>query len=143
MIKVESVHIEEVRGIREITLDMSGNTYVIYGPNGSGKSGIVDAIEFALTGEITRLSGSGTSGITVLSHGPHVDKRDYPDQSFVELKIDIPKLGKKVTLKRAIKNPKNMVILPDDDDVKAVLAEVASHPEITLSRREIIKFILT
>ena len=142
MIKVESVHIEEVRGIREITLDMSGNTFVVYGPNGSGKSGIVDAIEFTLTGEITRLSGSGTSGITVLSHGPHVDKRDYPNQSFVELKIDIPKLGKKAILKRAIKNPKNLIISPDDDDVKAVLAEVAGHPEITLSRREIIKFIL-
>lgn len=143
MIRVESVHIEEVRGIRDITLDMSGNTYVIYGPNGSGKSGIVDAIEFALTGEISRLTGSGTSGITVLSHGPHVDKRDYPDLSFVELKIDFPKLGKKATLKRGIKNPKNPVITPDDDDIKAVLADVANHPEITLTRREIIKFILT
>jgi hypothetical protein len=32
--------------------------------------------------------------------------------------------------------------VPVDDDVKTALAEIADHPEITLSRREILRFIL-
>ena len=143
MIRIENVLIKDVRGVRDLTLNLDNQNYVIYGPNGSGKSGIVDAIEFALTGEISRLSGPGSSVLSVLSHGPHVDKRNNPDTSFVELKLDIPKLSKNVKIKRFIKNPKHQVITPDDDDVKQVLAEVRDHPEITLSRREIIRFILT
>ena len=143
MIRIENILIKDVRGVRDLTLNLDSQNYVIYGPNGSGKSGIVDAIEFALTGEISRLSGPGTSGLSILSHGPHVDKRNNPDTSFVELKLDIPKLGKNVKIKRFIKNPKHQVVTPDDDDVKQVLAEVRDHPEITLSRREIIRFILT
>ena len=41
-----------------------------------------------------------------------------------------------------MKSPKTPTIEPADDDVKAALAEVADHPEITLSRRDIIRFIL-
>ena len=35
----------------------------LIGPNGTGKSGIVDALDFALTGNISRLSGNGTGGL--------------------------------------------------------------------------------
>ena len=38
--------------------------------------------------------------------------------------------------------PNKPKIVPADDDVKAALAEIATHPEITLSRREILRFIL-
>ena len=40
---------------------------------------------------------------------------------------------------RLRKKPK---VTPSDNDVKAVLAEIADHPEIALSRREILRFIL-
>ena len=60
MIKLESAHIEEVRGIRKIDIDFRKETFAISGPNGSGKSGIIDAIEFGLTGQIGRLTGRGT-----------------------------------------------------------------------------------
>lgn len=52
MIKVESVKIEEFRGIRDLTINLGGKNYAICGPNGTGKSGIVDALEFGLTGSI-------------------------------------------------------------------------------------------
>ena len=52
VIKLESAHIEEVRGIRKLDIDFSKGTFAISGPNGSGKSGVIDAIEFALTGQI-------------------------------------------------------------------------------------------
>ena len=39
-------------------------------------------------------------------------------------------------------SPKKPKIVPADPDVKVALDEVADHPEITLSRREILRFIL-
>ena len=142
MIKLESAHIEEVRGIRKLDINFQKGTFAISGPNGSGKSGVIDAIEFGLTGQIGRLTGRGTKGLSVSEHGPHVDKTKFPDAAFVELKVFLPRIGKSATITRKVSFPKKPKIVPDDDDVKAALAEVADHPEITLSRREILRFIL-
>lgn len=142
MIKLETAHIEEVRGIRKLDIDFKNGTFAISGPNGSGKSGVIDAIEFGLTGQIGRLTGRGTKGLSVSEHGPHVDKTKFPDAAFVELKVFLPALGKTVTITRKVSAPKKPKIVPTDEDVKAALAEVAEHPEVTLSRREILRFIL-
>lgn len=142
MIKLESTHIEEVRGIRKLDIDFGKGTFAISGPNGSGKSGVIDAIEFGLTGQIGRLTGRGTKNLSVAEHGPHVDKTKFPDAAFVELKVLLPEIGKSATITRKVSSPKKPTIVPADDDVKAILAEVADHPEIMLSRREILRFIL-
>ncbi len=142
MIKLESVHIEEVRGIRKLDLDFGREKFAISGPNGSGKSGVIDAIEFGLTGHIGRLTGSGTKGLSVSEHGPHVDKTKFPDAAFVKLRIFLTEIGKSATITRKIKSLNKPKIEPDDDDVKVVLAEIADHPEITLSRRDLLRFIL-
>lgn len=143
MIQIESIHIREIRGIRDLTLTMNRGSFVVSGPNGSGKSGVVDAIQFALTGEIGRLKGSGTGDLTLTDHGPHVEKRSDPEAASVRLDVYIPHLKKSASITRTIKKPKQPQITPNEADVKAVFADVAEHPEITLSRREIIKFILT
>jgi recombinational DNA repair ATPase RecF len=142
MIKIESAHIVEVRGIRKLDLDFRRDKFAISGPNGSGKSGVIDAIEFALTGRIGRLSGIGTKGLSVAEHGPHVDLAKSSEGAYVELTIFLPDLGKTAKIKRKLSAPKTAKIEPNDDDVKKVLAEIANHPEITLSRREILRFIL-
>lgn len=142
MIKLDSIHIEEMRGIRKLDVDLQRETFAISGPNGSGKSGVIDAIEFGLTGQIGRLTGRGTKGLSVQEHGPHVDKAKFPDAAFVRLKLFLTTINKSVTIERKISDPKKPKITPNDADVKAVLAEVADHPEITLSRREILRFIL-
>src|SRR5579862_7651762 len=142
MIKLETAHIEEMRGVRKLDIDFKRSTFAISGPNGSGKSGVIDAIEFGLTGQMGRLTGRGTKGLSVPDHGPHVDKVRFPDAAFVELKIFLPELGKSATITRKVSSPKRPIIVPSDADVKAVLAEIADHPEITLSRREILRFIL-
>lgn len=142
MIKLESAHIEEVRGIRKLDIDFGKQTFAISGPNGSGKSGVIDAIEFGLTGDIGRLAGRGTKGLSVAEHGPHVDKTKFPDAAFVELKVFIPSLGKSAAITRKISTPRKPKIVPADADVKAALDQIADHPEITLSRREILRFIL-
>ena len=141
MIKLETAHIEEVRGIRKLDITFQKATFVISGPNGSGKSGVIDAVEFALTGQIGRLTGRGTKGLSIAEHGPHVDKTKFPDAAFVELKVFLPELGKSATITRKVSSPKKVKIGRASDDVKAVPAEIADHPEIALSRREILRFI--
>ena len=142
MIKLESAHIEEVRGIRKLDLDFQKEKFAISGPNGSGKSGVIDAIEFGLTGHIGRLTGRGTKGLSVSEHGPHVDKTKFPDAAFVTLRVFLTGIGKSATITRKVTSPKTPKIEPADADVKAALAEIADHPEIALSRREILRFIL-
>lgn len=142
MIKLEAAHIEEFRGIRKLDIDFGRKTVAISGPNGSGKSGVIDAIEFGLTGEIGRLTGRGTKGLSIAEHGPHVDKVKFPDSAFVELKLFITELGKSATIIRKISSPGKPTIVPDDLDVRAALADIADHPEITLARRDILRFIL-
>lgn len=142
MIKIEAAHIEEVRGIRKLDIDFGKATFAISGPNGSGKSGVIDAIEFGLTGQIGRLMGPGTKGLTIADHGPHVDRSKFPDAAFVELKVFIPALNKYATITRKLSAPRKPKIEPADTDIKGALAEIADHPEITLSRREILRFIL-
>ena len=142
MIQVETVRIVELRGIRDLMLTPARRNFVISGPNGSGKSGVVDAIQFGLTGDISRLAGKGTGGLTVQKHGPHVDRRNDPAVAEVSLKLYFPDLNKTATLTRNVKSANTFALTPDDVAARAVLDEVARHPELTLSRREIIKYIL-
>lgn len=55
--KVLEFHIENIRGIRNIDLKPQGKNFVIYGPNGTGKSAVVDALDFLMTGHMSRLEG--------------------------------------------------------------------------------------
>lgn len=142
MIKVEEITIKEFRGIRNLTLKPQGKNFAVCGPNGTGKSGIVDAIEFALTGSISRLSGAGTGGLSVLKHGPHVDYRDNPEKAEVLLTVSIPSLSTTATIQRTVKGVKNPTITPETAEIREVFSKIQEHPEFVLSRREIIKYIL-
>ena len=142
MIRLESAHIEEIRGIRKLDIDFSQKSFVIFGPNGSGKSGVIDAIEFGLTGQIARLTGKGTKGLSVADHGPHVDKTKFPNAAFVTLRVNLPTLGKSATVTRTVSSPKKPKIEPADADILQLFSELADHPEIALSRRDILRFIL-
>src|SRR5437588_12771264 len=104
-----------MRGIRKLDIDFQKGTFAISGPNGSGKSGVIDAIEFGLTGQIGRLTGRGTKGLSVADHGPHVDKVKFPDAAFVELRVFLTDLGKTVTIHRKISAPKKPKITPSDN----------------------------
>jgi len=144
MIRIESIRIHNFRGIRELKIDLAGQNFAACGPNGTGKSGIVDAIEFALTGNISRLLGTGTGGLSVKSHGPHVDHRNNPAVAFVALDVTIPALlDKKATIIRSVKAAGTPKITPMDADVVDAFNSVALHPEFALSRREIIRYVLS
>ena len=143
MIHINTVEIEEFRGIRRLELDLAGKNFAICGPNGTGKSAVVDAIEFCLTGDITRLSGEGSREVSVKAHAPHVDQRDHPENARVKIVAGIPSLRREVTIRRSVKNPRTVIVTPDDPGVKAVVDQLQTHPEFALSRREIVKYIIT
>ncbi len=143
MIRVETIAIREFRGIRKLTLNLGSKNFAVCGPNGTGKSGVVDAIEFALTGNVSRLSGSGTGGLSVKDHGPHVDSRDNPEKASVTLTVAIPSLGKQATIERTVKDARNPKVTPDDKAVRTIIDQVLLHPEFTLSRRELIRYVIS
>jgi ABC-type cobalamin/Fe3+-siderophores transport system ATPase subunit len=143
MIRIQSIHIEEFRGVRALDLDLAGGNFGICGPNGTGKSGVVDAIEFCLTGNVTRLSGQGAGELSVKGHAPHVDQRNSPNMAKVSITAVIPSLqGRQVTISRAVDNPRAVSVTPAGAEEKAVVAELQAHPEFALSRREIAKYII-
>lgn len=142
MIQLERIQIEEFRGIRSIDLSLSSKSFVVYGPNGSGKSGVVDGIDFALTGSIARLTGEGTAGVTIQRHAPHVHKRDDPGAARVSLTVRNTDTGATAVLSRSVRKAAAFTLTPDTPEMRAALAEAMEHPELTLSRRELIKYIV-
>ena len=57
------------RGYREVVrLDFAPGFNVIDGRNGVGKSTIFDAVEFALTGELSKYAGATASGQSVADY---------------------------------------------------------------------------
>ncbi|EHL31335.1 AAA family ATPase [Legionella drancourtii] len=143
MIRIESITIENLRGIKRLHHNLGHGNLVIQGPNGSGKSGIIDAIEFALTGNISRLSGTGSSGVTLSIHAPHVDFRDNPRKAKAIIKVTNDLTGNSFTIERTVAHLKKPKIEPENEEGKIILNFLSEHPEFSLSRREILKFIVT
>jgi energy-coupling factor transporter ATP-binding protein EcfA2 len=141
MIQIQAIRVEEFRGIRELDLTLDSKSFVIFGPNGSGKSGIVDAIDFALTGSIGRLTGAGTGAVTVLRHGPHVHQRDNPAAARVMLTIRDTTSGQEAVLSRSVLTAAEFTLEPSTPEMEAAVSWASKHPELTLARREVIKYV--
>lgn len=142
MIKIDTITIKNFRGIRDLKLKLNGESFAACGRNGTGKSGIVDAIEFALTGKISRLMGRGTGELSVKEHGPHVDFSKKPELASVTLEVSLPGTTKKGSITRTVKAASSPTITPVDPDIKAAFESARLHPEFVLSRRELIKYII-
>ena len=138
--KILELQIEDVRGIRKkIDIKPDGHNIVIHGPNGSGKSAVVDAIEFLFTGDISRLSGRGTRGISLKEHGPHIDAK--PEDAIVTAKIRIDGIDEPITLQRDMSKPKDLICTRDVDEKLKEILEIAARGQHVLSRSEILKYI--
>lgn len=55
--RVTKLDLSDFRGLRNLDggLDLNANVIFLYGPNGTGKTSVFDAIEWAVTGAVTRL----------------------------------------------------------------------------------------
>lgn len=136
--RVLELEIHNVRGILQLLLKPDGKNFVIWGPNGSGKSAVVDAIDFLLTGRISRLTGSGTGDITLNKHGPHIDRK--PEEAIVRAIVKLPGLEDPVEIKRCMSNPntlENKSITPYLEQIMTI----AKRRQHVLTRREILKYI--
>jgi DNA repair exonuclease SbcCD ATPase subunit len=130
------LEIEYVRGITHALLKPSGQNFVVSGPNGSGKSAVVDAIDFLMTGEITRLTGKGTGGITLAKHGPHIDHN--PEEAKVRALIRVNGVDNSFEISRCMAHPKQLQC-PEEyrSTIEPVitLAKRGQHVLIILSRQ--------
>lgn len=135
-----SLEITNFRGIKSITLNPKGENFVVWGQNGSGKSAVVDAIDFLLTGRISRLAGEGAGSLSLLKHGPHVDYK--PEDSYIKATVAIPGLAGSVVLERKLSNPTALIV---DKKVIAsiqLILAVAESGQHVLTRREILRYIM-
>ncbi len=55
--RIDSIKVQDFRGIRRLSLSIKGRNLIVVGENGSGKSSIVDAIEYFFAGRIEPLEG--------------------------------------------------------------------------------------
>jgi recombinational DNA repair ATPase RecF len=137
--KLIELEIHETRGIRDLLLKPDGKNLVVWGPNGSGKSAVVDAIDFLLTGRISRLMGKGTGGITLSKHGPHIDHK--PEEAIVRAVIQLPKSGKQVELKRCMAHAEKLDKGGLQDPILSQVLTLARRGQHVLTRREILRYV--
>lgn len=138
--KLLEIEIHNVRGLKDITFKPNGKNFVIWGPNGSGKSGVIDALDFLLTGSITRLTGKGTAGISLSKHGPHVDEK--AKDAFVKAKVELPGTKVIIELKRVLDKPTELICNPKNalTELNPIL-DLAKRGQHVLTRRELLRYI--
>lgn len=139
--RLVSLEIQNLRGIRQLSIVPDGKNIVFVGPNGAGKSAVVDSIDFLLTGQIFRLTGEGTAGISLQSHGKHVGCTDSKD-ALVRATILLPGETSPIQLERSVANPTVLDVQPAErkDDLSRLLA-LSSQRQHVLTRRDILAFI--
>ena len=134
--KINKIKIASFRGIVNFDQELSQKTQVVTGPNGTGKSGVIDAFDFLMTGDLQRLRGEGSSGLSIDEHGKHVDK-DIKDV-FVE--AEIVDGSNTFSVRRKLQD-KKLILVTGDKTAFEATQEKMNAGQFLLSRRELLKFI--
>lgn len=140
--KLISLQIQNIRGIcKDFNLHLDGNNYILLGPNGSGKSSVVDALEFLFTGDISRLKGKGTKGITLYEHGKNINanRNEVIVKGIIKLDGD----ESEISLKRSMENPNLLEYNEKYEDVLEPVLKLAERSQYVLDRSELLDFIQT
>ena len=140
-LKIKTLGIRHVRGVKELDIVPDEKNVVIWGPNGSGKSAVVDAIDFLLTGRIPRLEGEGREGVTLQKHGAHIDssKLGCVPEAFAE--VIVPGISDVISIRRKFADPENLLITGTNREKLEDLITLAKRRQHSLSRREILDYI--
>lgn len=137
--KILELEIFNIRGIRYVKLTPNGNNFIVWGPNGSGKSAVVDAIDFLMTGRITRLTGKGTGNITLGKHGPHIDYR--PEDANVRAVIRLKNIKDPIEISRCMARPNELIYDEPSKPFLRIITALAHRGQHVLTRREILRYI--
>ncbi|MGC9517478.1 MAG: AAA family ATPase [Methanomicrobiales archaeon] len=137
--RIHELEICNFRGIKELKLEPNGKNFLISGPNGSGKSAIVDAVDFLLTGDVSRMKGPGTKDIKLKEHAPHVAS-DVKD-CWVKAVVKLSDIDEHVEIKREMIKPRNLICDERYVDLLKPVQELASRGQHVLTRREILNFV--
>jgi len=78
------LHLEGFMGYRELDLEVPRGIFGIAGPNGSGKSALLDAVTYALYGDVARVEGPKDGG------SPDDVIRDGSEAMLVRLTLEAP-----------------------------------------------------
>jgi energy-coupling factor transporter ATP-binding protein EcfA2 len=133
--------VENVRGISTLPLEPAGRNLVIWGPNGCGKSGVVDALDFLLTGQISRLTGAGTDGVSLEDHGPHMGH--LPEEATVKARLRIEHNTQPVEVEIS-RNMASRSVLECDQTLRPAVErvlDVARRGQYVLTRRELHRYV--
>ncbi len=139
--KILSLEVRNIRGVPYFRHDFQSENAVIVGANGTGKSSILDALDFLLTGNITRLQGEGTGSITLSKYGPHVNITAKPEFGYVVASVGLPGYQQPVTVERHISEPQTLVYVNCDEGVLDESERLARHGLHMLTRQQMLKFI--
>jgi len=137
--RVLELEIHNVRGILDLKLMPRGKNFAVWGPNGSGKSAVVDAIDFLLTGGISRLTGEGTGGITLGKYGHHIDHD--PKEATVRAVVELPGVAEAIELKRCMAHPNKLACGGKTRQQLSAIMALARRGQHVLCRRDILKYI--
>jgi recombinational DNA repair ATPase RecF len=139
--KIHELEIKNIRGIPYIDLKPCGKNFLIFGPNGTGKSAIIDAIDFLLTGDISRFRGEGTGEISLIKHGHHISHD--PKNAEVRALIKISEVPGLIEIKRRMKSKKILEYDKKYSQYLDPIIEQASRGQHILTRRDLLKFIVS
>ena len=131
--------VQNVRGLPDLHLQFDGQNVVIWGPNGAGKSCVVDAIDFLITGRMSRLLGEGTAGISLSRHGPHIDHD--ADSAIVSATVRLEGLSEPVELSRCMAQPDQLVCPDDAREPLAKIRDLMRRGGVVLTRRDILRYV--
>ncbi|MDP2948805.1 MAG: AAA family ATPase [Chloroflexota bacterium] len=138
-VRLLDLTVQNVRGLRDTRLQPGSKNIVIWGPNGAGKSGVVDAIDFVLTGRISRLVGEGTAGITLARHGPHIDHD--PESAVVTATVELGGFADPITLRRCLARPDEVECPEEARATLAQIGDIVRRGGVILTRRDILRYV--
>ncbi|MDP4152375.1 MAG: AAA family ATPase [Bacillota bacterium] len=138
--KILNLHIQKFRGIIDLNLNLNGKNAVIFGPNGVGKSAVVDAVDFLLRGEVSRLTGEGTGDVSTTRHGPHIGSQ--PEEAKVSATIQSIS-GTTFNVERTVAQKDRVTIDPAFSTLFNDMVTYAQSGAHCLARRELLRYILT
>lgn len=111
---------------------------------GTGKSRIVDAIEFALSGNISRLASAGTGGpFCQATRSARRQSQQAGGRVGNRRRHSARARQQEGPDRRSVKSASAPEITPADKDVIATFESINLHPEFVLSRRELIRYVLS